>query len=138
MTRTLGLLLAVLLIMPSVCFGLWEVAIVDKAKAKELGMDIRYKEAGPNHVRVEMTFKVEGELKQFDRVEVALGEGDNPPFSATLRDTRPKPGVVHVEFLAARDQVTKVILSVWVDHSERTRTVYSVPMKEFVSIKNAP
>ena len=57
--------LAVLLVAPGRCFALWSIAPVSKEGAKELGMEVRTTEAGPNQVRVELEFKAENKLKDF-------------------------------------------------------------------------
>ena len=57
--------LAVLLVAPSPCFALWVTVRVSKERAKELGMEVRTTEAGPNQVRVELEFKTTGKLKEF-------------------------------------------------------------------------
>jgi hypothetical protein len=44
--------LAVLLVAPGPCFALWGIASVSKDVAKEMGMEVRSKRAGPNHVRL--------------------------------------------------------------------------------------
>src|SRR5437764_6519093 len=95
--------LAVLLVAPSPCFALWVTVPVSKAGAKELGMEVRTTEAGPNHVRVELELNTEGKLKRFSPegnfssycgVELRIGEGKDPLVTAPLREDRskPKPG----------------------------------------------
>src|SRR5690348_15789803 len=88
----------ILVVAPSPCFALWGIAPVSEDGAKELGMQVRSEPAGPNHVRVELEFKSEGKLKDFSRVDLRIGEGDNPPVTAPLREDRSKPGRVVVSF----------------------------------------
>ena len=64
-----------LVIAPGPCFALWEIADVSKERAKEMGMDVRSKPAGPADVRVELEFKAEGELKDFSHVDLRFGDG---------------------------------------------------------------
>src|SRR5215216_2136275 len=71
--------LAVLLVAPGPCFALWSIAPVSKERAKEMGMEVRSERAGPNHVRVELEFKAEGLLKNYSRVDLRFGTGNNPP-----------------------------------------------------------
>src|SRR5262245_46501532 len=89
--------LAVLLVAPGRCFALWGIAPVSKERAKEMGIEVR-STAGPNRVRVEMEFKAEDLLKNFSRVDLRFGEGDNPPLTAALQEDRSKPGRVVVSF----------------------------------------
>ena len=111
--------LAVLLVAPGECFAEWFIKHVTKDRARELGMEVRSVAAGPNLVQVELEFKVEGELKGYDGrmkdrscVELRIGEGDNPPVIAPLREDRSKPGRVVVRFTADRTQLDK--LTLWV------------------------
>ena len=112
--------LAVLLVTPGECFAEWLLLHVTKDRARELGMEVRSVDAGgPNRVRVELEFKVEGKLKEYDgrmkdhsRVELRISEGDNPLVIAPLREDRSKPGRVVVSFTADRTQLDK--LNLWV------------------------
>ena len=134
--------LAILLVAPSPCFALWEIASVNEELAKELGMEVRSKVAGPNHVRVELEFKTEGELKIFadgklknySRVELQIGEGDNPPVTAPLREDRSKPGRIVVSFTADRAQLDKLSLWVMVP-GVGGGTAYVLRVKDFVELK---
>src|SRR5262249_46964408 len=134
--------LAVVLVAPSPCFALWEIAPVSKERAKELGMEVRSVRAGPNHVRVELEFKTEGEfkifsegkLKDFSRVELQIGGGDNPPVTAPLREDRSKPGRVVVSFTADRAELGKLSLWVMAPGGEGG-TAYVLRVKDFVEQK---
>ena len=123
-----------LVVAPSPCFALWEIADVSKERAKELGMQVRSEPAGPNHVRVELEFKPEGKLKDFSRVDLRIGEGDNPPVTAPLREDRSKPGSVVVSFTADRAQLDKLTLWVMVPES-LGGTIYDLRVKDFVELK---
>jgi hypothetical protein len=131
--------LAILLVAPSPCFALWEIAPISNELAKKMGMEVRSERAGPNHVRVELEFKTEGELKifaegelkDFSRVELQIGGGDNPPVTAPLREDRSKPGRIVVSFTADRAQLDKLSLWVMVPGGEGG-TAYVLQVKEFV------
>jgi hypothetical protein len=96
--------LAVLLVAPSRCFALWTTVAVSKERAKELGMEVRSKAAGPNQVRVELEFKTEGKFEAFSpdgkfkkgsRVELRIRGGgslfgDNASVTAPLQEDRSK------------------------------------------------
>ncbi len=137
--------LAVLLVAPSPCFALWVTVHVSKERAKELGMEVRTTEAGPNQVRVELEFKTEGKLKDFSPegkfrdysgVELRIGEGKDPLVTAPLREDRskPKPGRVVVSFTADRTQLDKLKLWVFVPESDGG-TIYDLRVKDFVEPK---
>ena len=126
--------LAVLLVAPGRCFALWSIAPVSKEGAKELGMEVRTTATGPNHVIVELEFKTEGKFKGFSRVDMRIGEGDNPPVTAPLREDRSKPGRVVVSFTADRAQLEKLKLRVFVAESDGG-TIYELAVKDFVELK---
>jgi len=138
--------LAVLLVAPSPCFALWVTVRVSKERAKELGMEVRTTEAGPNQVRVELEFKTEGKFEKFSPegkfrdysgVELRIGEGKDPLVTAPLREDRskPKPGRVVVSFTADRTQLDKLKLWVFVPESDGG-TIYDLRVKDFVEPKN--
>jgi hypothetical protein len=126
--------LALFLVAPSPCFALWLIAPVSKERAKEMDMEVRSMAAGPNHVTVELDFSTEGALKDFSRVDLQIGEGDNPPLTAPLREDRSKPGRVVVSFTADRAQLDKLKLRVFVPES-LGGTIYDLRVKEFVEVK---
>ena len=131
MKSTLSIaVLAALLGAPSPCFALGTVIPVSKEEAKQMGMEVRSEAAGPNQVRVELKFKVEGGLKNFRHVDLWLGEGDNPLLAAPLKEDRSKPGQVAVSFTADRAHLDKISLRVTV--VEAGRFVYVLRIKDFV------
>ena len=131
--------LAVLLVAPSPCFALWEIEVVSQKRAKEMGMEVRSEKAGPNHVRVKLEFKTEGELKTFaeaelkdySRVELHIGGGDNPPVTAPLREDRSKPRRIVVSFTANRAQLDRLSLWVMVPGNDGG-TAYVLSVKDYV------
>lgn len=131
---TISALAVFFVVAPSPCFALWGIAPVSKERANEMGMDVRSNAAGPNHVTVELEFKTEGELKKFSRVDLRIGEGDNPPVTAPLREDRSKPGRVVVNFTADRAQLDKLTLWVMVPGS-LGGTIYDLRVTDFVELK---
>jgi hypothetical protein len=132
--------LAVLLVAPSPCFAAWDIELVCKERAKELGLEVRMTANGPNHVSVQLEFKTEGKFEEFSpkgkfkdrsRVELRIGEGDNTAVTAPLREDRSKPGRVVVSLTADRAQLDKINLRVMVP--ERLGgIVYQLRIKDFV------
>src|SRR5687767_10527357 len=92
----------------SPCFALWDVESVSKERAKELGMEVRSKAAGPKHVGVELEFKLDGQLKDFSQVDLHFDQGDKPTLHVALREDRSKPGRVAVSFTVATNQLDKL------------------------------
>ncbi|MFO0968687.1 MAG: hypothetical protein U0793_24280 [Gemmataceae bacterium] len=121
---------------PSRCFAVWDVEIVTKERAKELGMEFRATAAGPKHVAVELEFTPVGELKNFSRVDLVLGKGDKTELIAPLREDRSKPGRVVVRFTAERTHLDKLTLRVMVP-GMLGGSIHEVPVKEFVGLTNA-
>ncbi len=138
--------LAVLVVAPGRCFALWVIATVSKEGAKEMGMEVRSTAAGPNQpnqVRVELEFKTEGKLKDFDPegkfpdwsgVQLQIGEGKDPLVTAPLRVDWSKPGRVLVGFHADRAHLDKINLRVMVRESDGG-TIYVLAVKDFVELK---
>jgi hypothetical protein len=133
-----------LAVTPNSCFAIWDVLTVTQEEAKKLGMEVRSKAAGPNHLGVELEFKVEGALKEYDGrfkdrsgVQLQLGTDDNLTVSAALREDRSKPGRVVVGFTTARAQLDQLTLTVSVPGSPGTvgGTYYKLPVKDFVELK---
>jgi translation initiation factor IF-1 len=124
-----------LLVAASPCFALWEIAPVSKDRAKELGMEVRWWAAGPNDVRVELEFKIAGELKDFSRVDLRVGKGDKVVVAA-LKEDRSKPGRVIVSLSAARTRVDEINL--WVMVPQRLGgSAYEVRLQDFVELEKA-
>lgn len=113
------LVVAILLtILPTPCFALWDLEIVSHKRAKELNMEVRSTAAGPHHLHVEFEFKPEGKLKDFDQVDLRLGNDDKFSVSAPLREDRSKPGLITVKFTADVTQLDKLTLRVMVPFTD--------------------
>jgi hypothetical protein len=113
---------------------LWEIAPVTKERAKEMGMEVRSIAAGPNDVRVELEFKIDGVLKDFSRVDLRMSDGDKTLVSAALKEDRSKPGRVVVSFAADRTRLDK--LNLWVTvPGGRGGIVHDVRVKDFVELE---
>lgn len=126
--------LAVLFVTTGSCLALWEIAPVPKERAKEMGMEVRSTGAGQNQVRLELEFKAEGSLKNFSRVDLRFGDGDNPPLTAPLQEDRSKPGRIVVSFNADRAHLDKINL--WVMVPEPLGGIsYHLRVKDFVEPK---
>ena len=119
-----------LVVAPSPCFALWEIAPVSKERAKELTIEVRSEAAGPNDVAVELEFKLEGALKDFSRVDLRVGKGEKL-VSAALKEDRSKPGRVVVSFAADRTRLDELTLCVFVP-GRLGGTIYQVRVKDFV------
>ena len=131
---TIAAVAVLLVAAPGPCFALWGMATVNRERAKELGIEVRVAAAKPDQVRIEFEFKLEGELKKFDRVDLRLGDGDKPLVTATLKEDRSKEGRVVVSFTTDRTQLDKARLRVYVPGG-LGGTIYEVRVKDFVEMK---
>jgi hypothetical protein len=125
-----------LAIAPSRCFALTLIAHVSKAQAKEMGMEVRSKPAGPHDVRVELEFKIAGALKNFSRVDLRIRYGKKSVVTTALREDRSKPGRVKVSFAADRTRLDKISLWVMVPNADG-RSAYELRVKDFVELKKS-
>ena len=127
---TLSAVTAFLVVATGTCFADWGIEPVSSDRAKELGMELRSKAAGPNDVAVELEFKLEGALKDFSRVDLRVGKGEKL-VSAALKEDRSKPGRVAVSIAADRTRLDE--LSLWVFVPEALGgTIYEVRVNAFV------
>ena len=134
-TFNISVLAALLLAASSTCFAMMEIAQVSKARAKELGMEIRSKANGPKEVWVELEFKPEGQFKSFSHVSLEIREGDKLLLGyAALREKRSSSGGVVVNFMANRAYLDKITLSVVVG-LPMDMTGYELRVKDFVELE---
>ena len=122
---------------PSPCSARWAVLLVSQEEAKEFGMQVRTTATGSNQVSVELEFKPEGYFKEYSRVELWIGEGDNPRVTASLREDRSKAGHVVVGFTVDRVQLDQSNLRLIVPHSGggAKGVTYMLRVKDFVELK---
>ena len=135
----ISVLAFLLAVAPNPCFALWSIAPVSKERAKEFGVEIRSKANGPNGVWVELEFKTEGQLKDFNpdrfsRVELQITDGEKSLMTAALQMKQPSPGHVVVSFAADRAQLDKINLIVVVGSGALPGGGYELRVKDFVEL----
>ena len=119
------------------CFAMISLASVSKQQAKELGMEIRLKDNGPNEVWVELEFKTEGKFKDFNHVSLEIGEEKTLLLGwSPLKEERTSSGGVVVRFLANRAYLDKITLRVVV--GSLSATGYDLRVRDFVEPAKAP
>ena len=130
---TASLSLTLLLFAPSDrCLADMGIVEVSRERAKELGLEVRFTENGPNEIWVELEFKPEGKLKDFKHVSLEIRDGGKLLLGyAPLGEKRPKSGSVVVGFLVNRSYLDKVTLSV-VTGFPMNMTGHELRLKEFV------
>jgi hypothetical protein len=123
-------------IAPRPCFASMEIEQVTKERAKELGMEIVVKGAGPDLVRVELTFPTGRDLKDYVRVDLFIGEGDKSVLFVSLKEEQTKPGQVMVSFAADRAHLEKITLRL-VTGVPRNLVGHDLRVKDFVELGKA-
>ena len=116
------------------CLALWQIAEVTPERATELGIMVQSQAAGPKNVRVELEFKIAGELKDFDRVDLRFGETNGEAVTAALKEDRSQPGRATVSFSADPKQLDKIRLWIMVPQS-LGGVAYDVRMRDFVEFE---
>jgi hypothetical protein len=132
---------AVLLIaVPGPCFAGWQTVSVSKEGAKEMGIEVRTEGAGPdvgggpNHVRMEVDFRLGGKLKDVSGVTLRIGDGDTAAVTVLMREDRSKPDRIMVDFTANPDQLGKLTLWVWVPELDGG-PIYEFRVKDLAELK---
>ena len=124
----------VLTLAPNSCFALWGIADVSKEQAKQLGIDVRSHAAGPVDVRVDLEFKLEGELKNFSEVNLRISDGQKLVATAPLKEDRSIPGRVVVSFTADRTRLGRLTLWMMVPGLDGG-IVHELRVKDFVELE---
>jgi hypothetical protein len=130
----ISVLALLLMLVPSPCFALREIAIISRQEAKEMGIKLEAKGSGPDHLWVELEFKAEGKFKGYEHVELEINEGNKTLVAyAPLKDERSSSGSIKVRFLADRSYLEKITLSIIV--GDLTEAGYELRLKDFVEKK---
>jgi hypothetical protein len=136
MKRTL---LALLPILAAPALSLAEMGVenVSKARAQELGIEIRLTANGPSEGWVQLEFKATGPLKDFQHVSLEISEGDKFLLGyAPLQATREPSGRVTAGFLASRAFLDKVTLRI-VTGAPRDEAGHDLRVRDLVDLAKA-
>jgi hypothetical protein len=114
MKATLSLAVLILLAAASsTCLAMISLENVSKARAKELGIELRAKPNGPKEAWIELEFKPEGKLANFQHVSIEISDGGEFQLGWTpLKDERTSAGIVVVRLMGNRTFLEKVTLRV--------------------------
>lgn len=89
------------------------VGNVSVERADELGIELRAKPSGPQHAWVELEFKAEGALSEFQHVSLEIPDGDHLGVGWTpLKDKRTNTGSVIVRMMGSREFLKKTTLRI--------------------------
>ena len=129
------------------CLAMMSVAQVSKERAREMGLNVQARAAGPEAVWVGLSFKTEGALKGFrpehySRVELrfmdgkqSLLQGGQSLVTAALQMEQPRPGQVVVGFTASRASVHRMSLMVVVGSGLMPGGGYELALKDFIDLE---
>jgi hypothetical protein len=126
--------LAVLLaVAPSPCLALISVEDVSKARAKELGIEVRAKPNGPKEAWIELEFKPAGVLNDFNHVSLEIAVAGKFQLGWTpLKHERTSTGTVVVRLMGNREFLENVTLRVV--SGVIGMTGYDLRVKDFVEL----
>jgi predicted aspartyl protease len=127
-------ILAVLLgVAASPCFAMRSFGFVNKERAKEMGMEMRFTANGTHEVLVELEFKTEGYLKNFSPERHSVVELQTPDATAALQLKQPSPGHFAVSFRANGANLDKI--SLWVRLDAPEDADYIVRVRDFIELE---
>ncbi|MCD6051591.1 MAG: hypothetical protein K0Q55_3000 [Verrucomicrobia bacterium] len=120
----------------SPCLALMGIGWVTPKEAKELGIELRVTDSGPNAHWVELEFKPEGRFKEFQHVSLEIADGEKLLLGyTTLKETR-EPGKVTVRFMAGRPYVDKITLRIVTGYPSNY-SGHDLRLKEFIKSEKA-
>ena len=122
------------------CLGMMEVSFVTPKVAKEMGIDVSARASGPKHVWVTLRFEKKGRLEhygpeRYSRVEMRIGDGEQPLVVAGLKERSTKEGEVQVSLMVARQHLDSTALMVVVGSGLIPGGGYEVKLKDFVDLE---
>lgn len=129
-TLNISLLVVLTMVVASQCFAEMVVEDVSKARAKELGVEIRTVAAGTNEVKVRIEFKTKGELKELSNAQLYIMDGKRQVLSATLQPIRSGSDDVLIYFTA--DHATLPKCSVTIAVGAVSDEGYEFKLKDFM------
>lgn len=92
--------------------ALMSIGSLDKATAREWGIELRVTESGPENAWVELTFAPEGKLERFAHVSMEIHDGGKLLVGYTALKEYRKDGRVVVRFMAGRGVLDKITLRI--------------------------
>jgi hypothetical protein len=137
-TLNLAVLAVLLAVAPFRCLAMRSIGILSTNEAKAIGVEVRATPAGPDAVWLELEFKTEGKLKDYNperssHVELEIRDGGKSLLSyAALQEQHPAPGHVCVRFMANRAYLDRIVLTIVVGSGAMVGGAYEVHVKEFV------
>jgi hypothetical protein len=113
------------------CLAMMDLAEVNPAMAKKLGVEIKTQPSGSEAYYVTLEFKPEGELKNFGQVDLEIRHAKGVELHAVLKEKRLADGRVSVGFVVARADVDRMKLRI-VTGAPMNAAAYDLRLKEFI------
>ena len=127
-----------MLIAPGTCLAEMLIADVSREEAKGMGVTMRSRKNGDAGVEVRLEFKKSGQLKDFKRVELQIGEGKDRIMSASLLPAQPNPGTVAVHFSANPAYLTSsTLMIVVIGDNDLGGEGYRFKVKDFIDLEKS-
>ena len=111
-----------------------EIEQVTVARARELGITVLAKPAGPELVRVELSFPTAGPLKDFRRVDLSISEAGKSVLEVSLLAEQNQVGEVVANFAADQARLEKTTVRI-VTGVGRNMVGHDLRAKDFVELK---
>lgn len=125
---------ASLALTPSRSIAMDSIAFVNAERARELGLQVRSRAAGPDGVWVELEFEPAGKLAGMTHVDLQMHDGKKLLLATILRNNRSGSGHFAVSFTADRCNLGKFTLRVMKDLG-LGGVGYVLRVSEFVDLK---
>ena len=123
-------------------YAMMGISVVTKNEAQALGIDIRAKPSGPKNVWVELEFKAEGGMKDFQHVSMEIRDGKELLVGyAPMKAERQDSGKVKYTCMANRKYVDKITLSIVtarIPNGLGDMVGHELQLKEFIDITKLP
>jgi len=135
MTVSILALAGLLTLMQGQSFALESIELVTVSRAEALGFDIVARAAGPDLVRVELEFAIDGELEHYRQVVLELRDENKLLLTSAIKEEETKPGRVKVSFATSRARLKLCSLRVVSQDGQRTRIGRVIAVKDFVDLE---
>jgi hypothetical protein len=134
MKTKISLAVLVLFLACGTCLAMISVGNVPKERAKEWGIALKATANGPKEAWIELAFKPEGKLADFNHVSLEIADGDQFQLGWTpLKDERTSDGKVIVRLMGNRAFLEKVTLRIVC--GTLADVGHDIRIKDFVDLK---
>lgn len=136
----LSVLAVLLAVAPSQGMAMRSIGILSVNEARAIGVEVRATPAGPDAAWLELEFRTEDKLKDYNpergsHVELEIRDGKKSLLShAALQEQHPKRGHIRVRLMANRAYLDKLVLTIVVGDGAMAGGAYELHVKNFVDL----